>query len=90
MSERTKKRDAHDARLLGTIVGFRKAGFGFGRIAVALDRVADRMSATGYIAWLKTRRHSWETYPENTEWRSPGGKKWSKMAVARICKRHGI
>ena len=34
-----------------------------------------RMSACGYIAWLKTRRHSWETYPENTEWRSSWGRK---------------
>ena len=90
MNRRIEKRDLHDSRVLSTIAGFRRHGYGFGRIAVALDRIADRMSATGYISWLKTRRHGWETYPENTEWRSPGGKKWSKMAVKRICVRHGL
>ena len=90
MNKRIEKRDQHDARVLATIKGFRRHGYGYGRICAALDRIADKMSGTGYIAWMKTRREEWETYPENTGWRAPGGGKWSKMAVKRICKRHGL
>lgn len=80
----------HDGRMVGTIQKLRGRGLGYGRIADKLNDLADRLSCSGWKSWHAKRHRAGAEYPGSTDWASPRGKLWSKMAVKRICKRHGL
>ena len=80
----------HDGRMVGTIQKLRGRGLGYGRIADKLNDLADRLSMVGWKSWQSTREHEYQEYAPDKTWAGPGGGEWSKMAVSRICKRHGL
>ena len=87
----TAKRIArHDARVLRIISRLRDEGLGFGKIALELNKRSDRMSCSGWKSWQANREHEYQEYEPAKTWAGPGGGEWSKMAVSRICKRHGL